>query len=106
MAISRQNEARNRTYALLLFIRVLYKPQYHRQLCTLQGFAQFGALYMHNHGDNYPSRPGFKPGTTRLQTPLDMNEPSGPASNAGGWSQSFSLITQVNFFQAIFMIYL
>ena len=34
---------------------------------------------MHNHDDKYPSRPGFEPGTTRLQAPADTNEPSGPA---------------------------
>ena len=34
---------------------------------------------MHNHHDKYPSRPGFKPGTPRLQALVDTNEPSGPA---------------------------
>ena len=34
---------------------------------------------MHNHDDKYPSRPGFEPGTPRLQAPVDTNEPSGPA---------------------------
>ena len=34
---------------------------------------------MHNHDDKYPSRPGFEPGTLRLQAPVDTNEPSGPA---------------------------
>ena len=34
---------------------------------------------MHNHDDEYPSRPGFEPGTSRLQAPVDKNEPSGPA---------------------------
>ena len=34
---------------------------------------------MHNHDDKYPSRPGFEPDTTRLQAPVDTNEPSGPA---------------------------
>ena len=36
---------------------------------------------MHNHDDKYPSRSGFEPGTTRLQAPVDMNEPSRPAPN-------------------------
>ena len=35
---------------------------------------------MHNHDDKYPSRPGFEPGTPRLQAPVDTNEPSGPAA--------------------------
>ena len=35
---------------------------------------------MHNHDDKYPSRPGFEPGTPRLQAPIDTNEPSGPAA--------------------------
>ena len=84
MAISRQKEARNRDYALLLFrmtSRVLYSAQYHRQQCTPHTFEQFGALYMHNHDDKYPSRPGFEPGTPRFQAPVDMNEPSGPAAS-------------------------
>ena len=36
-------------------------------------------IYMHNHDDNDPSRPGFESGTPRLQAPVDTNEPSGPA---------------------------
>ena len=79
MAISRQKEARSRDYALLVFwmtSRVLYSAQYHRQHCTLHAFEQFGALYMHNHDDKYLSRPGFEPGTPRLQGPVDTNEPS------------------------------
>ena len=40
---------------------------------------------MHNHDDKYLARPGFETGTTRLQAPVDTNEPSGPAllSNTG-----------------------
>ena len=34
---------------------------------------------MHNHDDKYPARPGFEPGTSRLQALVDTNEPSGPA---------------------------
>ena len=34
---------------------------------------------MHNHDDKYPARPGFEPGTSRLQAPVDKNEPSGLA---------------------------
>ena len=82
MAISRQKEARSRDYALLLFrmsSRVLYTAQYHRQPCTPHAFEQFGALQMHSHNDKYPSRPGFEPGSSRLQAPVDTNEPSGPA---------------------------
>ena len=30
---------------------------------------------MHNQDDKYSSRPGFEPGTPRLQAPVDMNEP-------------------------------
>ena len=84
MAISQQKEAQNRDYALLLFrmtSRALYYiAQYHRQHCTLQAFEQFGALYMHNHDEKYPARPGFEPGTSRLQAPVDTNKPSGPAN--------------------------
>ena len=82
MAISRQKEAQCRDYALLLFRMtsgVLYSAQYHRQHCTLHAFEQFGALYMHNHDEKYTSRPGFEPGTPRLQAPVDTNEASGPA---------------------------
>ena len=35
---------------------------------------------MHSHDDKYPPRPGFEPGTPRLQAPVDTNEPSGPAT--------------------------
>ena len=76
MAISRQKEARSRDYALLLFrmtSRVLYSAQFNRQQYTLQVFAQFGALYMHNHDDRYPARPGVEPGTSRLQALVDTN---------------------------------
>ena len=34
---------------------------------------------MHNHDEKYPARPGFEPGTSRLQTPADTIEPTGPA---------------------------
>ena len=30
---------------------------------------------MHNHNDKYPFRPGFEPGTPRLQAPVDTNLP-------------------------------
>ena len=63
--------------------RVVYSAQYHRQHCTLHAFEQFGALFMYNHDDKYPSRPGFEPGTPRLQAPVDTNEPSGLAAYSG-----------------------
>ena len=52
------------------------------QHCILQAFKQFGTLYMHNHDDKYPVRPGFDPGTSRLQALVDTNEPSRPAYTA------------------------
>ena len=60
---------------------VLYSAQQHKQHCTLPAFEQFAALYMHNHNDKYPARPGFEPGPSRLQAPVDMNKPSGPAKS-------------------------
>ena len=57
---------------------IVYSTIY-RQYCTRQAFEQFGALYIHNDHDKYPSRPGFEPSTSRLQAPVDTNEPSGPA---------------------------
>ena len=36
---------------------------------------------MHSHDDKYPCRSGFEPGNPRLQSPVDTNEPSGPAHN-------------------------
>ena len=30
---------------------------------------------MHNHDDKYPARPAFEPGTSRLQAPVNTNEP-------------------------------
>ena len=83
MALLRQKEARKRDYALLLFwmtSRVLHSAQYHRQHYTLHAFEQFGALHMHSHDDKYSSRPGYEPGTPRLQAQVDTNEPSGPAT--------------------------
>ena len=81
MAISRQTEARSRVYALPTLISNDFKgAQYHRQHCTLQAFEQFGALYMHNQDDKYPTRLGFEPPTSMLQGPVDTNEPSGPAA--------------------------
>ena len=83
MAILRQTEARSQDYALLLFrmnLRVIYSAQYHSQHCTLYTFEQFGALYMHNHNDKYPARPGLEPGTSSLQALVDTNEPSRPPS--------------------------
>ena len=38
---------------------------------------------MRGHDDKYPARPGLEPGTSRLQTPVDTNEPSGPALREG-----------------------
>ena len=37
-------------------------------------FEQFGALYMQNHDDKYPARPGFEPGSSRLQAPCSRYE--------------------------------
>ena len=74
MAILRQKKARSRDHPLLLFrmtSRVLHRAQYHRQHYALQAFEQFGGLYMHSHDDKYPARPGFEPGTSRLQAPVD-----------------------------------
>ena len=34
---------------------------------------------MHNHDNKYPAQPGFEPGTSRLQAPVDANGPSRPA---------------------------
>ena len=67
-------------YALLLFrmtSRALNDAQYHMQHFTLHAFELFGALYVHNHDDKYLSRPGFEPVTSRLQAPVDTNEPLG-----------------------------
>ena len=69
-------------YALLLFrmtSRVLYSAQYHMHHCILHPFEQFGALYMHNYDNKYLARPGFEPEISRLQAPVDTNQPSGPA---------------------------
>ena len=33
---------------------------------------------MHNHDEKYPARPGFEPGTSMLQAPVDTYESSGP----------------------------
>ena len=54
-----------------------FSAQYHRQQCTLNAFEHLGALYIHNHSDEYPARSGFQPGTSRLQAYDDTNELSG-----------------------------
>ena len=38
---------------------------------------------MHNHDDKYPARPGFEPGTSRLQAPVDTNVPAHMLSISG-----------------------
>ena len=84
MAILQQKKAGSRDYALLLFrttSRVIYNAQYPRQHCPLHTFEQFGALYMHNHDNKYPARPGFGPGTSKFQAPVDTNGQSEPAHN-------------------------
>ena len=87
MAISRQKEARSRDYALLLFritSRVLYSAQYHMQHCALHAFEQFGALYMHNQNDKYPSRPGFEPGSPRYKPQsVRMSHQGRPCTSCG-----------------------
>ena len=48
---------------------------------------------MHNHDDKYPARPGFEPGTSRLQAPVDTNEPSWPAVYCWGrWTNNMSRV--------------
>ena len=95
MAISRQKEARSQTmpYSYRMDSRVPYSAQYHRQHCILQAFKQFGALYMHNPDDKYPTRPGFEPSTSEFQATTESNEPSGRPtakdtrlSNAMAWA--------------------
>ena len=68
--------------------RVFYSAQYYTQHCTRQTLEQFGALYMHNHNNKYPAELGLEPGTSRLQTPVDTNEPSGPATYCCSWGRS------------------
>ena len=52
-----------------------------------QTFEQFGALYMLSLYNKYPVRPGFEPGTLRLQAPVNTKEPSRsariPVKNVG-----------------------
>ena len=33
---------------------------------------------MHDHDEKYPARPGFEPGTSRLQAPVDMSHRGRP----------------------------
>ena len=76
----RKPEARTMPYFYFEWLQsFFYSAQYHRQHCTLHAFEQFRALYMNNHDGKYPARSGLEPGTSRLQTPVDTNEPSGPA---------------------------
>ena len=45
---------------------------HHRQPYTLHVSEQFGALYMHNHNDRHPNRPGYKPSSSESKA----NQPS------------------------------
>ena len=36
---------------------------------------------MHKYDDDYPTRPGFEPGTSRLQASVDTNESSGQSQS-------------------------
>ena len=36
---------------------------------------------MHNYDDKYPAGSVFEPVTSKLQAPVDTNEPSGPANS-------------------------
>ena len=67
-------------YLLRMTSRIVCSTQYHRQQCTLRAFEQLGALFMHSHDDKYPARLGFEPGTSRLQAPVDKNEPVYPVN--------------------------
>ena len=51
------------SYTYRMTLKVLYDAQHHIQHCTLQAFEQFGALYMHNRDDKYPTRPSLEPNT-------------------------------------------
>ena len=57
----RKPEVGTKTYSYRMIPRVFYSIQYHRQHYTLQAFAHFAALYIHNLDDKHPSRPGFEP---------------------------------------------
>ena len=53
---------------------------------------------MHNHDDKYPARPGFEPSTSRLQAPVDTNEPPWPAYNnrVGTTGMYSQILTHLN----------
>ena len=72
IAKSQQKEARSRDYALLF--SVLYGAQYHRYHRTLQTFDETGTLYMHDHNDKYPTRPGFEPSTSDFRATTRPNK--------------------------------
>ena len=42
--------------------------------CTCQAFEQFGALYMHNLDNKYPTRPGFEPSTAEFRATNRSNK--------------------------------
>ena len=71
-ALSRQKEARSPTIISNKLKGSLLCTVPKAGLC-IHAFEQFGTLYMHNHDDKYPARPGFEPGTSRLQTPGDTD---------------------------------
>ena len=78
--VRRQLESGNMSYSYFEWPKGLFIVHSTIGSTTLHAFEQFGAVYMHSHDDKYPARPGFEPGTTRLQAPFDTSEPSRPAT--------------------------
>ena len=62
VAFCRKSRLRGSLLLFRMTLKVLYSAHYHRQHYTLHALEQFGALYMRNHDDKYPSQPEFKPG--------------------------------------------
>ena len=90
MAISWQNEARSRVYALLLFrrtSRVLYSAQYHRQHCThSRPLNSLGHCICTATVTNIrPDRDSSK--VSRLQAQVCTNQPSGQLR--GRWTSTW-----------------
>ena len=59
---------------------------------------------MHNHNDKYQARPGFEPGTSRLQAPIYANKLPGPACLYGRLPWSLLHLKPICYFPRLFML--
>ena len=80
----RKAEVGTMPYSYRMTSRVLYSLVY-SNVDSTANFEQFGALYMHNLDDKYPTRPGFKSNTSFEPQPDLMSYRSRPYCGEPPW---------------------